>query len=261
MTSDESRQELERAAFGRPTTPEQARKAELALQALIGGGAPDARAPIQIPDAAARAVPVAQATPTVDAVQPTEAAKVIAPFTELRLLSEVDGAEKIIEVTSPSHRRPLSFWIALTAAVCLVAGAVIGWGITSFQVAHPANAAAAIKAGPGDVDAANRWFQTKLSTDPDFPEPFSLTSIGITPSHVRYVQYVSSGAIWVGKTRAGYCLLFTGIGGNGLDDQTSCSSTKEFRRVGLTLYRHTESFTWNGSLVNVIVASDGGSVK
>ncbi|CAN5222760.1 hypothetical protein BH09ACT1_BH09ACT1_18050 [soil metagenome] len=253
MTSDESRQELERAAFGRPTTPEQARKAELALQALIGGGGQAPDAPIQIPDAAAKATPTR-------VIQPTEAAAVVAPFTELRLLSEVDGAEKIIEI-APRARRPVSFWIALTAVISLVAGSAIGWGISAYQVAHPANPSSVIKAGPGDVDAANRWFQTKLTTDPEFPEPFSLTSIGIKPAHVRYVQYVSSGAIWVGKTRAGYCLLFTGIGGNGLDDQTTCSSAKEFQRVGLTLYRHNESFTWNGSLVNVIVASDGGSVK
>jgi hypothetical protein len=274
MTSDPSREELERAAFGRPKTPEQARRAELALQALIGGGS-QPQQPMQIPDAAGAAIRTspgltpattpastpATAPVTTPGTTPAEAATLVAPFTELRLLSEVDGAEKIVDVARPARRRPVSFWIAITAGVSLVIGALLGWGITAYQAAHPADASSVIKAGPGDVDAADRWFATKLTSDPDFPEPFSLASIGIKESNVRYVQYVSSGAIWVGKTRAGYCLLFTGIGGNGLDDQTTCSSTKEFERAGLTLYRHNESFTWNGKLATVVVAADGGSVK
>lgn len=258
MTSDPSRQELERAAFGRPTSPEQARKAELALQALIGGGGAQRPAPIQIPDAS-RSTTRGVATSTV-ASSPANAATVIAPFAELSLLSEVEGPERLVEVPRPP-RRPMSFWIAIAVGVSLLIGAALGWGVTAYLAAHPSNPSAVIKAGPGDVAAADHWFESKLATDPDFPEPFSLTSIGITPSHVRYVQYVSSGAVWVGKTTAGYCLLFTGIGGNGLDDQTTCASTKEFRRIGLTLYRHNEAFTWNGRLVNVIVAADGGSVK
>lgn len=255
MTS--SREELERAAFGRPTTPEQERRAELALQALIGG-ADQGRT---TPPAPARDSGPAPAPAPAPAPGPAEAATVIAPFTELRLISEVDGAAQIIDTTPRRRRRSMSFWIAITAIVCLVLGAGIGWGISAWQAAHPRNVSSVIHAGPGDVAAADRWFESKLSTDPEFPEPFSLASIGIKNSNVRYVQYVSSGAIWVGKTTGGYCLLFTGIGGNGLDDQTTCASAKEFRRIGLTLYRHSESFTWNGNLVNVIVASDGGSVK
>ena len=161
-----------------------------------------------------------------------------------------------------SGRRVAAIWLGPIVAGSLVLGAV-GFGLLSQQVGNlsgvdvptpslsptpgsPASESGLPLSGPGDLAAADAWFDSAATARDTFPMVELLRSTEVSPTSVRLGAVAGPEfSVWVGqKDNGDLCLLAvdfsTQQGGSGCIDRAG------FEQSGLNLSMPSGGATWSG---------------
>jgi hypothetical protein len=238
MTADDARlKELRRIAFGRTHSPEDEARATAAREEL----------------ATLLAAPVAE---------PVEASTPVADVVEARaaVAEPAEAPAKPQRTRRPTWLVPAA--IALLVGVLLGAGSMIATGGNVAATAPsptftpgssglpstmpPLSANHPVEPGPGDVEAALRWFATDQKSADDMGDS-STAGLNLDPASTRLVSTGQGMNVWIAQTRGDeLCVLamptVEGTGG-GL-----CVSQAEFATSGIAIaVKGSLSVAWNGA--------------
>lgn len=100
--------------------------------------------------------------------------------------------------------------------------------------------------GPGNIEAANSWFDSPADESDPFPDAGSLDGIGVALKDVRSAGE-SSGSpyhLWIAKQgTTGFCLIAT----KEAESEATCKSFADFESSGLSIQERGFSAFWNGT--------------
>ncbi len=107
--------------------------------------------------------------------------------------------------------------------------------------------------GPGDLEAANSWFDKPSEPEGAFPDSKILKSLGINQADVKSATSndVPPGALWIARHgTTGFCMIaFTYL--KDPATVTNCVSAEDFRTVGLSIVTPFYAAHWDGVLILV----------
>jgi len=232
---------LRRAAFGRGATTEERATAEAALRSL------DDRAP--------DSPPWLTEVPRVDVIQSEVSQEANDPTAEIERAVAVEDGEP-----SLWKRSIRVAWLVPIAAGALFVGAVGALGATGQFPAMDVTAvptpqtdsrsgqeskSGTLITGPGNVAAANSWFDSPATPADAFPLTVLLRQIGVDQDQVRLVLNDGGRKLWAAKQgTAGFCL---GIYDNSADNSFfNCATIQEFADAGVAIVTPEFGAWWGG---------------
>lgn len=192
------------------------------------------------------------------AAEAAERARVVAdPAPE----SADDESEWAAEPDRRHGIRPL--WLIPIVVASIVVGAVGALAVSSqFEAAPPSvppsqshtpaqpPPPSGVVGGPGDLEAAERWFDGGATPSDAFPDAAFLEGLDIDQYDVRFMASEGSDwSVWVAKDRRGQlCLLVRNppVGGSA----ASCSTTEDFERNGISIGLNDHTAFWDGAIVH-----------
>jgi hypothetical protein len=232
MTPDDDRiAELRRIAFGRTRSAEDEARAEAAhleLEALL-------------------APPAAVAAPTPEPER------------------ELDSAPTREPSARPeAHSRRVCWLIptagALVVGLVLGAGAMVAVGRAVVPVPAPTDTftpgsselppdvdplRASLDLGPGNLAAAEAWFDGHQLPRDEFPDEMTMENLGVDPGTTRLADTGKQGGVWVARGNDGAICLLAALNAQGLGG--SCTDVASFELHGVDLMSNSNLLVvWNG---------------
>ena len=234
MASDDpdaelSRRELERIAFSRPGTPDEAAAAQ-AAQRKLAAQSPTPRQPT-VPE------PVEGPPP-----------------------STFDYDEDLPTPAKPIRRTLIPLLVIIGLGLGLTGGILVAHVSPSILSAAPsATPTAKPTRSPGPLPDATRALaelsSPQLPTDV-FPIPAFGKSLNLEKTSIhRILTTEDNVTLWIGRSPQDICMMYTG--GEGPyepDAAASCASIFEFGDSGLTLHFDRDTWTWDGTSFTTTVA-------
>jgi hypothetical protein len=242
MASDDpnaelSRRDLERIAFSRPATPEDAAAAESAQRQLA------AQSP---PPAARRSRPARAFTPVPEPVavpEPVEGP----PPKDFDDSEDDDPPRKSIRRTLLPLLVIIGLTLGATGGVLLerVSPSILSTAPTPTPTAKPTRA-------PGPLPNATRALaalaapQTSVDV---FPSGGFAASLDLEKDSVhRILTTQDNMTLWIAKSPQAICMLYTGVETpTGSNSGATCASVFEFGDSGLSLHFGRDQWTWDGT--------------
>lgn len=243
---------LRRAAFGPSATAEERAAAEAALRRL------GERSRERVPE-----------VPEVPEMQPWPAAM---PFGVNDQTSKSESVALVDEAAPKLWKRRIRVgWLAPIAVGALVVGAVGALGaagqfattdVTVVQTPQPdsspavGNSSGTLITGPGNVAAANSWFDSPATSTDAFPLTVLLRQIGVDQDQVRLLLDDGGRKLWAAKQgTAGFCL---GIYDNSADNSFfNCATVQEFADAGVVIVTPEFGAWWGGQGIRTMWRTDG----
>jgi hypothetical protein len=164
------------------------------------------------------------------------------------------------EPERPRGIRPL--WLVPIVAASIAVGAIGALAVSPQLEAPPPSALPSqspdpveptppsqLEGGPGDLEAAERWFDGGATEGDAFPDPTFLQGVGIEPDNVRFMGSEGDDwSVWVAKDHRGqFCLLVKEAIPGGA--AANCATADEFSRNGITIGLNGRSSYWDGATV------------
>jgi hypothetical protein len=239
---ERTRAELEKAAFGRTSTPDEITAADVALAQLVAG------------DAAIAAVTSAavDSVHEVDSVPSSQSADLVGSGESVERPGD-DIQNDDVE-TGSRRRRSLS---PLLVIIGVAIGVVVGVFVAHSQdaVSDP-DSVNAPGHSPSPAPTANAtaalksFLVSQTAADKTFPLLTYATTLDIQPTSVHRILTSSDGVtLWTAHSSTDICLIWTteatGQAG-GATGGASCATPVAFVNGGLTVSAGVESWSWNG---------------
>lgn len=253
MTSENGerdRADLERAAFGRPRNAADVAAASAALRELARETAPPAVV-TAIPPAV---VPAAPTAPPADRAADHGPARPAANPIAAPAMGTTGRAGR-------PRRRVLPLLFAATLIAGIVIGTVIARSVTSSATALPDLGSASPHAS---VVQANAWLARPQTKADVFPVHGYAITLGLTTRSIHRILTTTDGTtLWIGRTSAAICLLWTAKPDTAYFDTTAstvtsasaCATPTAFAASGLTLGYQNDVWSWDGSAFSTTVVS------
>jgi hypothetical protein len=244
---------LRRIAFGRAHTPEEQAAAAAAHEALARAEAEDSAAAAEAEAAEAEAAEAEAAERAAVESAHAETAPDIEPDDDL-------------EPASGEQPARWRVWIA-PALIALMVGALAGGALTAVAggsadatptpaptftpgssgrpaAAIPVTTSSSFVSGPGDLQAAERWFAGEQREE-DKTTLFQDSQTGIVAESTRLVESTPHGDVWVAQSSSGgLCLI---VGSDDGSAGATCATAGEFVAKGLTLGQSNLNVAWDGA--------------
>ena len=187
--------------------------------------------------------------------------------------SEVGEAESAAhnefddEPERPRGIRPL--WLVPIVAASIAVGAIGALAVSPQLEAPPPSALPSqspapagqtppsqFVGGPGDLEAAERWFDDSATPRDAFPDTAFLDHLDIDPENVRFMGSENGDwSVWAAKDRNGQlCLVVRDALEGGA---ASCATADEFTRNGISIGLNGHSSYWDGATVYTDRSSAG----
>jgi hypothetical protein len=245
----EDRRELERIAFGRPETADDAAAAEAALRRLVAA------------DRAASDSPGIDVVAVEDEYDPGPGIPSTPVAAGGAAPAVADGVAEEDEPPAGRRRGVLPLLIAVGLLAGLGAGVVLGRSAPSVTPTPAPSARlflgfapSAASLSPGSASSSEALAETeKPQTAQDvLPGPGFPRALGIEPASVHRILTTDDGyTLWVARTSEDICMLFTtaekseeiGFLGEG----SACATPEEFAQRGLTLRADRDEWVWDGA--------------
>jgi len=111
---------------------------------------------------------------------------------------------------------------------------------------------------PAKVVSAMHALGAKQTSSDVFPVPSFITTTDVLPASIHFVMTTDDGSkLWIGRTSAALCLLFSSgdpSPADGIDAGSTCQPPTQFAESGLTLREGNDLWTWNGASFTTTIA-------